>query len=227
MGWTAEYDAESKSYYYWHSDTGETTWDRPQDADIEGEQPSNEQVPATEPETEKEAESEAAPGVDPDEDQDDKKKENALQDYYNSKEYADWYYATYGDPSSSANASKTIPAGSYQFQSAWNPITAAGGDPLEADFQPDYTSSASFNARTGRFTALTAPNASNFDHIAKAERQMSAFFDIRAYQEEMNAYKQSQEAKKRPKLTKKELEKFKERNKERKVKRLLKRLGDD
>ncbi|KAI9335491.1 hypothetical protein BDR26DRAFT_936448 [Obelidium mucronatum] len=216
MGWSATWDESSSSYYYWNSETDETTWDKPVGVEIEGlPEGANE---TTETST-----------------------KDANADYYNSKEYYDWYYSQYSNqkPASSESAAATaaggppgaddekppgVPSGSYQYASAWNPAT---GESIDPDFQPDYTLSASFNARNGRFTSLSGPNGTQFDHISKAERQMSHFFDIRQYQEDRNRERQEQKGQQQKKLTRKELEKFKEKAKIKKKERLLKRLGDD
>ncbi|KAI9349866.1 hypothetical protein DFJ73DRAFT_833407 [Zopfochytrium polystomum] len=170
-------------------------------------------------------------------------------DYYSSKEYYDWYYAQYaaasaaaGDPTAVAAQAVTAPPGvtlvppdpsaayaqsGYQYASAWSE-QAVG-----ADFMQDHTLSATFNAKTGRFQVDR--NASYFDPIAKAERQMSHYFDVNAYQEERNRERQLQlmqsggdgTKKKKVKLTRKELERIKEKNKAKKYRSLVKRLGDD
>ncbi|KAJ3028118.1 UNVERIFIED_CONTAM: hypothetical protein HDU68_002439 [Siphonaria sp. JEL0065] len=215
MGWSAALDESSGSYYYYNEETEETTWDKPAGVEIEG-------LPA---EAENPQEATTASTV------------TASADYYNSKEYYDWYYSQYAahaatatstnDDDTKAPGTTTIPPlpGSHQYASAWNPLAAATGEELDPDFQPDYTLSASFNARNGRFTSLSGPNGTQFDHISKAERQMSHFFDIRQYQEDRN--RERMERKPVVKLTKKELEKYKEKSKMKKKERLLKRLGDD
>ncbi|KAJ3066225.1 hypothetical protein HDU98_010466 [Podochytrium sp. JEL0797] len=231
--WEAVRDEASGTHYYWNADTDETTWDRPVGVAIAGL-----------PEEEEVVDAPKAEGKQADETPVDPSQRSAdyytSQEYYNSKEYYDWYYAQYAktddappgtaaEPGAAAAAGATkagVPPLSYPFAAAWNPLTAAGLDPSDSDLQPDYTTTGSFNARTGKFTALNGPTASQFDHISKAERQMSHFFDIKQYQEERNAERQQQKGVVQ-KLSKKELQKFKEKSKEKKKQRLLKRLGDD
>jgi hypothetical protein len=187
--------------------------------------------------------------------------DHASYDYYSSKEYYEWYYnnaaalaaaSTGATPSSALEHTAILPASSssasstasssssnimddagaaaaaaayyqnYQYASAW---TASNSE--------DHTLSATFNAKTGRFQ-VDRVAASYFDPNAKAERQMSHFFDINAYQEERNRDKMLEMSaaaglgvKKKVKLTKKELEKIKQKNKEKKYRSLIKRLGDD
>ncbi|KAJ3113027.1 hypothetical protein HK100_002122, partial [Physocladia obscura] len=86
MGWSAELDTQSGVYYYWNSDTGETTWDRPTgDVSIDGE--------LLEPEQPKQPPSNTNIKTSSNTQHYDQQQQQ--QDYYNSKEYADWYYATY------------------------------------------------------------------------------------------------------------------------------------
>ena len=94
---------------------------------------------------------------------------------------------------------------------------------------------ASFDRRTGRFRPLTDPRfadpQSYFDQASKAARQCNFFFDYEGYQQERAAKRlqleaQGGEAKKEKKLTKKELEFYKNRKKERKASALRARYAD-
>ncbi|TPX44867.1 hypothetical protein SeLEV6574_g04242 [Synchytrium endobioticum] len=117
----------------------------------------------------------------------------------------------------------------------------------------DYSQMAHFNTRTGRFTApqsaypsqavtvgyeqhngnsnqpYYAPQATDtatyYDPNSKAMRQMSHFFDVNAYQEQMQA--QAGKAKGPKKLTKAELDAIKQRNQARKKAKLLKEYGGE
>jgi hypothetical protein len=97
----------------------------------------------------------------------------------------------------------------------------------------DYTLSATFNRKTGRFQTDMTSASSYFDPTSKAERQMSYYFDYGKYQEERNMQKQMEMMKSKSgggvqkKLTKKELDMFKQKTKEKKLRSLKKRFGDD
>ena len=112
----------------------------------------------------------------------------------------------------------------------------------------DYSQTAHFNSRTGRFappqqsypsqpnttTQYVDPNkqtyqasqvaepAAYYDPNAKGLRQMSQFFDVNAYQEQMQAGKG-----KAKRLTKAELEAIKQKNQARKKAKVLKEYGAD
>ncbi|KAJ3050434.1 hypothetical protein HK097_008612 [Rhizophlyctis rosea] len=100
----------------------------------------------------------------------------------------------------------------------------------------DYTMTASFDRRTGRFRPLSDPRfadpRSHFDQASKAARQCNFFFDYEGYQQERAAKRMALEAeggdggKKEKKLTKKELEFYKNRKKEKKASALRARYAD-
>ncbi|KAJ3196670.1 hypothetical protein HK101_008124 [Irineochytrium annulatum] len=222
--WQAVYDEESKSYYWWNTTTGETTWDDPNEVLAKSE---------AEPSTANDREPAAANGAPAD------APTNAHADYYNSKEYMEWYYSQMA--ASSAAGAGDVPPGTYAITAAYGAVPAAGnglaaGATTSAEgFNPaaDYSLSATFNQKTGRFQPdRFASNAeSYFNPNAKAERQMAHFFDIDRYQEERNMMRMQEmmdpNRNKKVKLTKRDLEKFKKKNKEKKLRSLLKRFGPD
>jgi hypothetical protein len=64
--WQSIYDKEAKAYYYWNPKTNETTWDEPEE--LKNEKPTETK-----------------------EDEMTEEQKKAAEDYYNSKEYYDWY----------------------------------------------------------------------------------------------------------------------------------------
>ncbi|KAI8614004.1 hypothetical protein BC830DRAFT_1129523 [Chytriomyces sp. MP71] len=133
--WSATWDEESKAVYYWNSETDETTWERPEGVEISGE----DSLPGQSHSQRDDGpdDGEAAPGTAGD----NADEAQRLRDYYNSKEYAEWYYAAYGGPKASGDAATgaTTTAKSlhgHQFAGAWNPMTAAGdGEALDSAWQ--------------------------------------------------------------------------------------------
>ncbi|ORY23781.1 hypothetical protein BCR33DRAFT_727908 [Rhizoclosmatium globosum] len=140
MGWSAAFDTEQNSYYYYNTETDETTWERPVGVEIEG-------LPE-----EADAKTATAGGG---------SGGSSTEDYYNSKEYYDWYYSQYATtqqyqqqhqhqshaktdsgtedaaPGTAAAAAAAAPLNpGHHFAGAWNPIVAASGEELDKDFQP-------------------------------------------------------------------------------------------
>ncbi|KAF1805446.1 hypothetical protein FB192DRAFT_1455665 [Mucor lusitanicus] len=173
--WTPVWDDNAQAYYWWNTETNETTWINP-DA-------SPEEVAAAQAQAKAAAaaattansnpldflldridnvvkkkldglDGSTASAVDDDD-------ENAAY-YDNSNNYATTYdaYATAADPSASSSS---------------------------ADL---YTSQAHFNARTGRFTTQADVNRLNPEMLsieARAKRQMQNYFDVDSYTEQRNA----------------------------------------
>jgi len=92
---------------------------------------------------------------------------------------------------------------------------------------PNYTASARFNARTGRFQRDPTLNPERFSADAKAVRQMSFFFNYEQYAEERGS-KRLKGEKKEKKLSKKELNLLRQKRKEKKdMKKKAWLLGGD
>ncbi|KAI9361014.1 hypothetical protein BD770DRAFT_383970 [Pilaira anomala] len=92
--------------------------------------------------------------------------------------------------------------------------------------EPSYTTTAHFNARTGRFTTQEDLNRLNPEHLTienRATRQMQNFFDVDRYTEERNMQRASYTADgriaKKKHLSRKEVEYFKKMKKEKKSKK--------
>ncbi|KND03789.1 uncharacterized protein SPPG_01245 [Spizellomyces punctatus DAOM BR117] len=179
----------------------------------------------------------------------------ASNDYYNSEEYYNWYYSQYLPQSSisssnspdntsppdsklraggdSSNTS-TDPSGtSYLMQTEHGAKSNVIG---KIDYS-DYTVTGAFNSRTGRFQNIdrdpryAAPDQ-YFDQSSKAIRQMNFFFDYDKFQEERAAKRLAEmdgegQVRKQQKLTKKDIEFYKQRKKEKKLKSLKARFGGD
>lgn len=81
----------------------------------------------------------------------------------------------------------------------------------------DYTISARFNSRTGKFQRDPTLTPEKFSSDAKAIRQMSYFFDYESFAEQRSKRnKESSESKSNKKLNRKDIELFKQKKKERK-----------
>ncbi|KAJ3032481.1 hypothetical protein HDV00_007446 [Rhizophlyctis rosea] len=106
--------------------------------------------------------------------------------------------------------------------------------PGKVDYS-DYTVSGSFDVRTGRFRNTSDPRFAApdlyFDQASKAARQMNFYFNYDQYQEERAAERMAMEAgggpiRKEKKLTKKELEFYKQRKKEKKMASFIAKYAD-
>ncbi|KAI8919925.1 hypothetical protein DFJ77DRAFT_220695 [Powellomyces hirtus] len=168
---------------------------------------------------------------------------SADSNYYNSEEYYNWYYSQgYGGqapPNGSATIGATSGAGLPADQGAGPyPVEAAYGSraPIVGSVdQSDYTVMGAFSTRTGRFQNVDrderfAAPEQYFDQHSKAVRQMSFFFDYDKYQDERAAQRQAEMAegpRKPPKLTKKDVEFYKQKKKIKKLSSLRQRFGAD
>jgi hypothetical protein len=89
----------------------------------------------------------------------------------------------------------------------------------------EYTATAQFNARTGKFTTqddASRLNPENLTIESRAKRQMQYYFDVDSYTEERNqekAYVEDGRAGKKKQLSRKEIEYFKKMKKEKKSKK--------
>ena len=193
--WQPVFDESAQEYYYWNTKTQETTWEKPK-----LEQNSKEKDEQNGPSKEQ---NEAGPSKDIAKDSDKEKgKEPSADpnaDYYNSKEYYEWYMNAYKECQIQQSVAQT--ANSYAAAQKGNRFAELA----------------------------TIPGASGIDSnaafAAREYKQMSYFFDVEKYQQERALDRMKPKVVK--KYTKKELDKFKQKKHEKKVASLLQRMGPD
>ncbi|KZS99803.1 uncharacterized protein LAESUDRAFT_625769, partial [Laetiporus sulphureus 93-53] len=118
-------------------------------------------------------------------------------------------------------------ASMYALQAA---AAAQGIDPALAHLDPSlagpstpgaFTYTAKFNARTGAFARADARDPSHLSEYERAKRMSEFYFDVNAWEHEVEARKleeaQEEESKKRKRPTKKDLERFKEQKRLKKI----------
>ncbi|CAO3621377.1 unnamed protein product [Mucor fragilis] len=204
--WTPVWDDNAQAYYWWNTETNETTWINP-DA-------SPEEVAAAKAQ----AASAAAANSNP---------LDFLLDRIDNvvKKKLDGADETTATSSSTPTDDNTTTAyyDSSSYATSYDAYSAA--DPGASSSADLYTSQAHFNARTGRFTTQADVNRLNPEMLtieARAKRQMQNYFDVDSYTEQRNAQIHNAENgrinKKKP-LTRKEVEYFKKMKKEKKSKR--------
>lgn len=161
--WCPVYDPESKSYYFWNTETQETTWDHPENGNITG-----------------------------------------TDDNRNTLEGA-----TANTSANQSNQAATDYHQTYQEQA---------GQLQQGAQYADYQISAHFNAKSGKFESDPLNrNPSNHTYAVKAVKHMHHYFDYDTWAEERGTkYMKGEddEAEKKKKPTKKELERWKKRAKE-------------
>lgn len=92
-----------------------------------------------------------------------------------------------------------------------------------------YVFQAYFNTRTGKFQTANEVDRFNPERLSienRAKRQMQYYFDVDAYMEERNREKQSGMAGQKRRLTKKDIERFKQAKQEKKMRRAREWLCD-
>lgn len=208
QSWVPTWDEESQAYYWWNTVTNETTWDNPYPDLAQEQTPENGNVEGYYEEN---------------------------QGYYYPG-YAD-SYPTEGNPLDAVlNKIDTevrtqldnTTEESRPFQS-YNELF----DPSEASSQAamdSYNSVAHFNSRTGKFTSSKEADTYNPDYMSlesRAKRQMQFYFDVDAYQEQINRERMANPAGKKRPLSKQEVEKFKRQKQEKKEKRKRDWLSKD
>ncbi|KAF7329725.1 WW domain-containing protein [Mycena kentingensis (nom. inval.)] len=172
--WQAIYSPQYNTYYFYNTETQETTWTNPlqpaaDNAEASGSgsgQPPADggMIPNMDPRYAAMQNAAMAQGIDP-----------AL---------------AYLDPTLAASTSAGAPAGSFQ---------------------------ARFNARTGRFTAMDDRTPDHMSEYERMKRMSSVFFDVDAWQNNLQAEKAAEEGKKRKKPSKKDLERYKQQKKLKKI----------
>jgi hypothetical protein len=138
--------------------------------------------------------------------QEDQDSTAANEDYYNSKEYYDWYYTHYAPqlhPDTTSDKIAQLPP------------------------QESYAATGYFNSKTGKFQSSTydpkfVPSA-YFNPADRAARQMSGFFDYQQFAQNPTTASMNRAPPK--KLTKKEVEMYKKKRKEKKEANLRKKFA--
>ncbi|KAK4518700.1 serine threonine protein kinase CMGC group [Mucor velutinosus] len=207
--WTPVWDDNAQAYYWWNTETNETTWINP-DA-------SAEEVAAAQAQAASTATAANSNPLDFLLDRIDnvvKKKLDGL----------DESTTTGSSIPADNNTAAAYYDSSNSYATSYDGYPAAA-DPSASNSADLYTSQAHFNARTGKFATQADVNRLNPEMLsieARAKRQMQNYFDVDSYTEQRNAQIHNAESgrinKKRP-LTRKEVEYFKRMKKEKKSKR--------
>jgi len=83
---------------------------------------------------------------------------------------------------------------------------------------PSGAFSAKFNAKTGAFTAVDGRDPSHLSEYERAKRMSQFYFDVGAWEEELEQRDAAEEErKKKRKPTKKDLDRFKEQKRQKKI----------
>ncbi|KAI8580370.1 hypothetical protein K450DRAFT_238186 [Umbelopsis ramanniana AG] len=208
QSWVPTWDEESQAYYWWNTVTNETTWDNPY----------------------------------PDLAQDQAPEDGNAEGYY--EENQGYYYPGYADsyPTESNPLDAVLNKIDTEVRTQLDNTTETSRpfqsynelfDPSEATSQAamdSYNSVAHFNSRTGKFTSSKEADTYNPDYMSlesRAKRQMQFYFDVDAYQEQINRERLANPAGKKRPLTKQEVEKFKRQKQEKKEKRKRDWLSKD
>ncbi|KAJ1559939.1 hypothetical protein HK096_010602 [Nowakowskiella sp. JEL0078] len=150
-------------------------------------------------------------------------------DYYKSQEYYNWYYSQYYNQAGSTTDQTVYVDPTVASAPGTNQINVAAEDITGLGYA-DYTVSGGFNPLTGKFQNMST-NAryrpdEYFSQYNKAERQMNFFFDHDAYQQTRAEEVMKKHLEKPKKLTKKEVEMFKQRKKAKKDEKMRKKYAD-
>jgi len=140
--------------------------------------------------------------------------------------------STSTDSSTTFSIDSTPPLPSYppplpSYPPPLPPSSSSSSSSSITTLTPNYTASARFNSRTGRFQRDPTLNPERFSADAKAVRQMSFFFNYEQYAEERGK-KRLKGEKKEKKLSKRELNLLRQKRKEKKeMKKKAWLLGGD
>lgn len=202
--WTAVWDNNAQAYYWWNTETNETTWINPESAGGEEYTAANAGVPV--------AVADSSNPLDFLLDRIDavvKKKLDNGEEVHEEELDHSRYLTHNGDQQ-------------HQHQQHYGEYY---GQTEQEQADGSYTATAHFNARTGRFTTQEDVNRLNPENLtieSRAKRQMQFYFDVDSYTEERNNAKlQAQDGRvgKKKQLTRKEVEYFKKMKKEKKSKK--------
>ncbi|KAJ3124070.1 hypothetical protein HK098_001395 [Nowakowskiella sp. JEL0407] len=230
--WEKTWDDDSQGFYWWNTETDETTWIDPASPDFvekrkEELQDSDDNPEITSPPSSSDAAAPNPTSTDPTPQPSSSPADpNAVPDsYYQSQEYYNWYYSYYANANATANTS--------DFPLPPDTGSEAGTTNPEYTPQPgytDYSVSAGFNPLTGKFQNIAANDRYKpeeyFSQLSKAERQMNFFFDLKQYQEQRAAEAMAKKNEKPKRLSKKEVQMFKERKKIKKDEKMRKKYAD-
>ncbi|KAF5350572.1 hypothetical protein D9756_008558 [Leucocoprinus leucothites] len=182
--WQAIYAPEYNAYYFYNSQTGETTWTNPL-------QPSDS----------------ASSGIPP-------SVPSASSDVTSSElEPASASTSQYTALQAAALAQGIDPSLAHLDPSLLTATTSASGGPIPS-FQ------AKFNARTGAFARPDARTPGHLSEYERMKRMSEFYFDVNAWEQELaqeDAQGEEGNGKKRKRLTKKDLERFKEQKRLKKI----------
>ncbi|EIM87120.1 uncharacterized protein STEHIDRAFT_146639 [Stereum hirsutum FP-91666 SS1] len=195
--WQAIWSPQYNAYYFFNSLTQQTTWENPL-------QPTTND-PAAEASTSTSASADPSTSASPAPD------------------------AT----STSPSAADATPASLAQMYALQEAAAAQGIDPSLAYLDPSlagpsgasgagYYHTAKFNARTGAFARPDARDPGHLSEFERAKRMSEVYFDVGAWEKEVEARKQEEAAeeeagKKRKRPSKKDVERFKEQKKQKKI----------
>ncbi|KAI8803353.1 hypothetical protein BJ742DRAFT_502911 [Cladochytrium replicatum] len=248
--WEKCWDEESKSHYWWNTQTDETTWVDPTAIDFSRKR-KIELIELNNNDDEENAEKKA---------KSDKEESNGTATSSSSYDasgypsqfgsyeaYYQWYASYYGTPpaygaegyvgdsastSTPALPGDVLPAGAVPLNPYVSAVAPTGDQTLAEKLgYEDYSVKGFFNPRTGKFQNVYRDARFNpeehFNQFNKAERQMSFYFDYSAYQDQRMADRAQAAAEKPKKLTKKQVEMFKERRRLKKENALRKKYTED
>lgn len=199
--WTAVWDNNAQAYYWWNTETNETTWINPESTGG------------------KEVYTTANAGV-----------PVAVADSSNPLDFLldriDAVVKKKLDSGEAAVNEEELDHSRYSTTTQYGHYGEHYGQPEQEQAEgASYTATAHFNARTGRFTTQEDVNRLNPENLtieSRAKRQMQFYFDVDSYTEERNNAKlQAQDGRvgKKKQLTRKEVEYFKKMKKEKKSKK--------
>ncbi|KAJ8462966.1 hypothetical protein ONZ45_g17747 [Pleurotus djamor] len=184
--WQAIYSPSHGAYYFYNTETQETTWTNP----LQEQEASTSTSASQEPETEPSASETPEPSGGP-------------------------------APTYTAAQQAAIAAGIDPSLAYLDPSLAYAGIPggsAAPNGQPSFT--AKFNARTGAFSANNSRDPTHLSEYERAKRMSEFYFDVGQWEKDV-ATRQEEEAqeggKKRKRLTKKDLDRFKEQKRLKKI----------
>lgn len=208
QSWVPTWDEESQAYYWWNTVTNETTWDNPY----------------------------------PDLVQEQAQEDGNVEGHY--EENQGYYYPGYADsyPTENNPLDAVLNKIDTEVRTQLDNTTEVSRpfqtynelfDPSETSSRAavdSYNSVAHFNSRTGKFTSSKEADTYNPDYMSlesRAKRQMQFYFDVDAYQEQVNRERMANPAGKKRPLSKHEVERFKRQKQEKKEKRKRDWLSKD
>ncbi|KAF8870202.1 hypothetical protein BD779DRAFT_1681343 [Infundibulicybe gibba] len=189
--WQAIFSPQHNAYYFYNSVTNETTWENPLI-------PAG--APAQEPKATEEADEEAAAAAGPE------------------------IVPGYAAMQAAAIAQGIDPALAYLDPTLASSVPSTSAAPAYPGSSAIPTFTAKFNARTGQFARPDARDPSHLGEYERAKRMSGFYFDVDKWEQELasrggsiKATGEEGESKKRKRLGKKDLERFREQKKLKKI----------